>query len=141
MGPAIGQEVVYRNFSLTVTRFVFRNSGIAVSHAVCHTYRTPQFLVVHAYIHVFTGVCVSSRGLLFGGLSWVFFLESFVGVCFVYPPLLSEYIHYNRKLNITFNFRFHMYEISLKRVTSHALGPPPPCHKLSHLLGPPPPRG
>jgi len=26
-----------------------------------------------------------------------------------YPfPLLSEYIYYNRKLNITFNFRFHM---------------------------------
>jgi len=23
-------------------------------------------------------------------------------------------------------------------VTSHALGPPPSCHKLSHLLGPPP---
>ena len=24
-------------------------------------------------------------------------------------------------------------------VTSHALDPPSPCHKLSHLLGPPPP--
>src|SRR6218665_3397922 len=23
-------------------------------------------------------------------------------------------------------------------MTSHALDPPPPCHKLSHLLGPPP---
>jgi len=29
-------------------------------------------------------------------------------------PLLSEYIHYDRKLNIIFNFRFHMYEIFLK---------------------------
>src|SRR6218665_345982 len=43
---------------------------------------------------------------------------------------------YTRKLNITFNFRFHMYEQNLKSVTSHALGPTLPCHKLSHLVGP-----
>src|SRR6218665_1153757 len=49
---------------------------------------------------------------------------------------LTEYIHNNRKLNITFNFRFHMYERIFKSVTSHALGPRRLCHKLSHLLGP-----
>src|SRR6218665_2647917 len=36
-------------------------------------------------------------------------------------PLLSENIHYNRKLNITFNFGFHMYDTKIKSVTSHAL--------------------
>ena len=52
-------------------------------------------------------------------------------------PLLSEYMRYNRKLNITFNFRFHMYEFFLKSVISHALGPPPPvtnCHTFSNPL-------
>ena len=38
---------------------------------------------------------------------WVFCLEGFVRGGFCPPPLLSEYIRYNRKLNITFNFRFH----------------------------------
>src|SRR6218665_960807 len=34
------------------------------------------------------------------------------GVAFVHTPyLLSQYICYNRKLNITLQFRFHMYEI------------------------------
>jgi len=34
---------------------------------VRHTSRTPQFLVVHAYIHMsLQRVCLSSRGLLFG---------------------------------------------------------------------------
>src|SRR6218665_3531711 len=78
------------------------------------------------------------RGDFCLGVCLTFFcLEGFVRGGFCPSPLLSEYIHYNRKLNIIFNFRFHMYEIFLKSVTSHALGPPPPCHKLSHLLRPP----
>src|SRR6218665_908052 len=51
----------------------------------------------------------------------------------------SEYICYIRKLNMTLNFMFRMYDKKFISVTSHALYPPPPCHKLSHLLGPPPP--
>src|SRR6218665_2753651 len=85
---------------------------------------------MHTYMSL-QGVCVSSRGFLFGGLSGFFCLEGFVRGGFCSSPLLSEYIHYNRKLNITFNFRFHMHEICFKTVTSHALGPPPPvtnCH-------------
>src|SRR6218665_2046708 len=74
-------------------------SHISGPPKVCHTSRTSQFLVVHAYIHVFTGV---------------FCLEGFVRGGFCPSRLLSEYIHYNRKLNITFNFSFHMYEIFLK---------------------------
>jgi len=35
---------------------------------------------------------------------------------------------------------FHMtYDKKIISVTSHALEPPPPCHKLSHFLGPPTP--
>ena len=51
-------------------------------------------------------------------------------------PLLSEYICYNRKLNITLNFMFHMYDKKFISVTSHALYPPSSCHKLSHLRPP-----
>src|SRR6218665_887244 len=79
---------------------------------------------MHTYMSL-QGVCVSSRGFLFGGLSGVFFLKGFVRGCLFPSPFLSEYIRYNRKLNITFNFRFHMYEF-FKSVTSHALGPPSP---------------
>src|SRR6218665_3266231 len=83
------------------------------------------------------GVCVSSRGFLFGGLSGGFLSERFCPGWFLSVPLLSEYIRYNRKLNITFNFRFHMYEMFFKSVTSHALGPPPSvtnCHTFSDPL-------
>src|SRR6218665_1627772 len=79
------------------------------------------------------GVCVSSWGFLFVGLSGGFCLEGFVRGGFCSSPLLSEYIHYNRKLNITLNFRFHMYEIFVKSVTSHALGPP---SRLSQTVTP-----
>src|SRR6218665_207551 len=82
---------------------------------------------MHTYISFHKGVCLSSRRFLTGGFcpGWLLAV-----------PLLSEYIHYNRKLNITFNFRFHTYEKFFNSVTSHALGPSL-CHKLSHLLGPP----
>src|SRR6218665_2955654 len=42
-------------------------------------------------------------------------------------PLLSEYICYITKLNITLNFMFHMYDKKFIIVTSHALDPPPPA--------------
>jgi len=42
-------------------------------------------------------------------LSGVFCLEGFCPF-----PLLSEYIRYNRTLNITFNFRFHMFKKYVK---------------------------
>src|SRR6218665_4040476 len=40
----------------------------------------------------------------------VFCLEGFVRGWFLSVPLLSEYICYIRKLNITLNFMFHMYD-------------------------------
>src|SRR6218665_4051845 len=50
-----------------------------------------------------------SRGLLSEGQR-VFCLEGFVRGGFCPFPLLSEYICYSRKLNITLNLRFHMYD-------------------------------
>src|SRR6218665_3413244 len=94
---------------------------------------------MHTYICLYREVCLSSRGSCLGGFVRGFCLEGFVRGGFCPFPLLPEYICCNRKLNITFNYRFHMYEQNLKSLKSHALGPPPPCHKLSHLLGPPPP--
>src|SRR6218665_1447936 len=58
-------------------------------------------------------------------LSGVFCLEGFVLGGFCPYPLLSEYICYNRKLNITLNFMFLMYDKKFISVTSHALYPLP----------------
>src|SRR6218665_2970827 len=71
-----------------------------------------------------------------------FCLEGFVWGSFCPFPLLSEYLRFNRKLNITLNLRFHMYDkIFLKYdVTCTCSWITLPCHKLSHFLGPPPPR-
>src|SRR6218665_3438873 len=52
-----------------------------------------------------------SRGFLSGVFcQGVFCLEDFVWGGFCPFPFLSEYICYNRKLNITLNFMFHMYD-------------------------------
>ena len=53
-------------------------------------------------------------------------------------PLLSQCICYNRKLNITLNFMFLMYDKNVYRRDVTCSWPPSPCHKLAHLLGPPP---
>src|SRR6218665_1214105 len=42
--------------------------------------------------------------------SWRFLSGGFVRVGFCPSPLLSQYICYNRKLKITLNFKFHMYD-------------------------------
>src|SRR6218665_3526745 len=92
---------------------------------------------IHTYMSL-QGGCVSSRACFFGVCLGFFCLEGLVRGGFCPSPLLSEYIHYNRKLNITFNFRFHMYEILLKSLTSHALGPPPPVTNCHTFLDPSP---
>ena len=40
-------------------------------------------------------------------------------------PLLSEYIRYNRKLNIAFNFRIHMHDEKNKKCDVTMLLAPP----------------
>src|SRR6218665_1404818 len=67
-------------------------------------------------------------------------LEGFVWGWFCPSPLLSEYIHYNRKLNLTFNFRFHMYEIFLRCDVTCSWNLSPVtnyCHTFSDPLPPP----
>src|SRR6218665_1070250 len=59
-----------------------------------------------------------SRGFCPGG-----FLS---GVVFVYSSFChNTSICYNRKLNITLNFMFNMYDKKMYKRTSHALDPPP----------------
>src|SRR6218665_1253916 len=90
---------------------------------------------MHTYISL-QGVCGSSQGFLFWGLSGIFVWKVSSGVVFVHP-LLSEYIHDNRKLNITFNFRFHMYEFFLKYDVTCSWASPPSvtnCHTFSEPL-------
>jgi len=59
--------------------------------------------------------CTNSHSIVHGGfcpgvLSGALSLEGFVRGGFCPFPLLSEYICYNRKFNITLNFKFHMYD-------------------------------
>src|SRR6218665_1215301 len=82
-----------------------------------------------------------SRGFLSGGFCQEgFCLEGFVRGGFCPFPLQSEYICYNRKVNITVNFMFHICMIKkCISVTSHAPDPPPPvtnCHAFSDPLPP-----
>src|SRR6218665_1358225 len=51
-----------------------------------------------------------SRGFLSRVLSEGLLSGRFCSGGFCPFPLLSEYICYNRKVNITLNFRFHMYD-------------------------------
>src|SRR6218665_4047021 len=90
--------------------------------------------LVQILSQLFAGVFV--RGVCPG----VFCLKGYVRGGFCPFPLLSEYICYNKKLNITLDFMFCMYDkICYKCDVTCFYLLPSPCHKLSHLLGPPPP--
>src|SRR6218665_1712360 len=77
--------------------------------------------------------CTNALSIARGGFcpGLVFYLEGFVRGAFCPFPLLSECMCYNRNLNITLTFMFHMYD---KKCISVLLTPSP-CHKLPHLLG------
>src|SRR6218665_1113967 len=74
--------------------------------------------------------------------SWGFLSGGFVRGSFVWGgfcpfPLLSEYMCYNRKLNITLNFMFHMYDKKIYKCDVTSSLPPPPvtnCHTFSDPL-------
>src|SRR6218665_369814 len=83
---------------------------------------------------IFSSTCIHTclyrgfvlvRGGFCSGVCLGFLSGRFRPGWFLSVPLLSEYIHYNRKLNITFNFRFHMYEIFFK-VSHHMILDPLP---------------
>src|SRR6218665_2108274 len=93
---------------------------------------------------IFSSTCIHTclyRGfvLVRGGFcSEVFCLEGFVRGRFCPSPLLSEYIHYNRKLNITFNFLFFICMKFFKKCdVTCSWTPFPPvtnCHTFSDPL-------
>ena len=106
---------------------------------LCHTSRDPPKVrpTSRTPHHIFSRPSKTPDKIVRRVFSGGFSLESFVRGWFLSVPLRSEYFCYNRKLNITLNFRFHMYDTKIISVTSQALDPSP-CHKLSHHLGPPP---
>ena len=82
-------------------------------------------------LHVFVHHCTLKQALVKG---YFVFLSS---VVFVRSRPPSVRIHLlQQQLNVTLNFRFHMYDKFFISVTSQALDPSL-CHKLLHLLGPP----
>src|SRR6218665_818481 len=135
-----------------VTLFLANFYPLPLSHFVTHpgtprkvrhTSRAPQFLVGPTNnsdqnpLYKFSlkivreGFClgVLSEGLLSGRFCLGWFLSI---------PLLSEYICYNRMLNITLNFMFHKLCMIKKCIsgTSHAVFPPSVtnCHTFSDSL-------
>src|SRR6218665_1604963 len=86
---------------------------------------------MHTYICFYREVCLSSRGFLSGVFCpGVFCLEAFVRGGFCPSPFLSEYIRYNRKLNITFNFKFETCDVTC----SCTLSPVTNCYTFSEPL-------
>src|SRR6218665_452803 len=100
---------------------------------VCHASRTPRFLVGLVQKSWTKVPCTNSISIVRGG----FCPGGFVRVGFCPFPLLSQHICYNRKLNITLNFMFHMYDKNLyKRDVTWSSSPPPVtnCHTYSDPL-------
>src|SRR6218665_2294929 len=104
---------------------------------VRHTSSTPRFLEglvqktrTKAPLYKLCLNC--SRGFCPGGLSGSLLSGRFCLGWFLSVPVLSEYICYNRKLNLTLNFVFRMYNEKFTSVTSHALYPIP----LSQIVTP-----
>ena len=95
-----------------------------------HTSRNPPFLVGLVQKSRTKAPCINSVSIVPGGFCPGFFgglfcLEGFVRGGFCPFPLLSEYICYNRKLNITLNFMFHMYDKIFYKCDVTCSLPPP----------------
>src|SRR6218665_3335668 len=110
---------------------------------LCHTSRDPQKSTSHISdppIFSRPSTKIPDKSPLYKlylNCSRRFLSGRFCRVGFCPFPLLSQYICYNRKLNITLNFMFHMYDKICISVTSHALDPLPPvtnCHTFSDPL-------
>src|SRR6218665_2532823 len=103
---------------------------LPLSHFVTHL-GTPSKYVTHLgppifsstciHTYVFTGGFVLVHGVFVRGVC----LEGFVWGGFCPSSLLSEYICYNRKPNITFNFRFYTHEIFFNSDVTCSWSPSP----------------
>ena len=122
-----------------VTLFLANFDPLPLSHFVTHpgtpskvrhTFRTPRFLVGLVQKSGTKVPCTNSISIVRGG-----YCPGGLGrVGFCPFPLLSQYICYNRKLNITLNFMFHMYDKNLYKRDVTCSWPPPPvtnCHTFS----------
>src|SRR6218665_1831383 len=111
-----------------VTLFLANFDPLPLSHFVTHP-RTPLKYVTHLGHppQFLVGLVQSSRTKVPCTNSISIVREGFCpGFCpgwFLSVPLVSQYICYSRKLNITLNFMFHMYDRNCISVTSHALYP------------------
>jgi len=97
---------------LPLSRFV---THLGTPKSTSHISDPPIFSSTCTHTCLYRGVCLSSQKFWPGGLSGFFAWKVLSGVVFVHTPFCQNTsIHYNRKLHITFNFRFHMYEFFLK---------------------------
>src|SRR6218665_3964130 len=79
------------------------------------------------------------KGFCSGGLSGGLLSRRFRPGWFLSVLILSEYICYDRKLNITLNFMFHMYDKKIYKCDVTCSLPPSPvknCHAFSDPLPP-----
>src|SRR6218665_3706320 len=143
---ALGPSIKY------VTLFWINFDPLPLPHFVTHP-GTPQstshisdppFLVSLVQKSRTKAPCTNSLSIVRGGfcpgvLSGGLLSGRFCPSGFCPFPLLSEYICYNRKVNITLNFMFHMYDNSFISVTSDALDPPPPLSQTVTLSQTPSP--
>jgi len=116
------------------------------SPKVRHTSRTPQIFTRSSTKTRTKAPCTNSLSIVRGGfcpgvlsgglLSWRFCPGWFLSV-----PLLSECICYNRKLNITLNFMFHMQDKKIyKRDVTCSWPPSPLSQTVTLSRTPSPPR-
>src|SRR6218665_754067 len=99
-----------------------------------HTSDPPIFSSTCIHTCLCRGFVLGRGGFCSGVCLGDFCLEGFVRGGFYPASLLPEYIHYNRKLNITFNFRFHMYDIFLKCDVTCSWTSVTNCHTFSDPL-------
>src|SRR6218665_2269021 len=97
-----------------VTPFLANFDPLPLSHFVTHL-GTPKKYVTHLGPPIFSrpSTKILDKNPLYKfylNCSRRFLSRGFTRVAFCPFPLLSQYICYNRKLNITLNFMFHMYD-------------------------------
>src|SRR6218665_1816454 len=136
-----------------VTLFLANFYPLPLSHFVTHPGTIPRKYVTHLGTHpqIFSKPSTKipdksplykfslncSRGFYLGGFVRKSFVWSVFPGWFLSVPLLSEYICYNRNLDITLNFMFHMYDKEMYTRDVTCSLPPPPvtnCHTSDPLL-------
>ena|SRR6218665_850843 len=92
---------------LTPPRVIHCHTSLDPPTSTQYISEPPNFSITCIHTYVFTGGVVLVRGGLCPGFCPVLLSGRLCSGWFLSVPHLSEYIRYNRKLNITFNFRFH----------------------------------